>query len=136
MRKSILLFMFLSLASWMHADDYTYNYLVMTNGQGSQTAIAVEGLEITFSDGSLVATNADGTTTLSLTDLAMMEFSETAEVSTGIDEMNVSAQPVVVYSLSGVQMGSFANVREAQQRLQQGVYVAKQEGKTAKFCVK
>ena len=124
------------MASWSVADDYTYHYLVMTDSQGSQTAIAVDNLEITFSEGKLLAVNADGTTTLSLPDLAMMEFAESAETSTGIDEVNTSILPVTVYSLSGMEMGTFTNVKEAQRQLPQGVYVAKKDGQTAKFCVK
>lgn len=136
MRKSILLSLFLALASMMYADDYTYPYLVFTNSQGSQTAIAVDGLEITISDGNLLATNAEGTTTLSLADLASMQFTETADMSTGIDELDTAELPVTVYSLSGIEVGTFDNLKMAQQRLQQGVYIAKQNGKTAKFCVR
>lgn len=120
----------------MYADDYTYPYLVFTNSQGQQTAIAVDGLEIKISDGNLLATNAEGTTTLSLADLASMQFTETADTSTGIDELDTAELPVTVYSLSGIEVGTFDNLKMAQQRLQQGVYIVKQNGKTAKFCVR
>ena len=63
------------------ADDYTYPYLIFTDAAGAQTTVSVASLEITFADGQLVATNGDGTTTLTLADLASMAFSETGEVT-------------------------------------------------------
>lgn len=63
------------------ADDYTYPYLIFTDAAGSQTTLSVASLEITFVDGQLVATNGDGTTTLTLADLASMQFSATGELT-------------------------------------------------------
>ncbi|MCR4994222.1 MAG: Ig-like domain-containing protein [Bacteroidales bacterium] len=59
------------------ADDYTYPYLVFTDSDGDETTVSVDDLEITFSDGQLVATNGDGSITLTLSTLASMAFSTT-----------------------------------------------------------
>ena len=77
---------------------------------------------VTGSDGNVVQRNftfgyyrvkpyAEGTTTLSLADLASMQFTETADTSTGIDELNTAELPVTVYSLSGIEVGTFDNVK-------------------------
>lgn len=67
--------------STLLADDYTYPYLIFTDAAGAQTTLSVASLEITFADGQLVATNGDGTTTLTLADLASMAFSATGELT-------------------------------------------------------
>ena len=81
--KKTLLFMTLVAVgiSTMWADDYTYPYLIFSASDGTQTTVSVSALEITFADGQLVAKNGDGTTTLTLADLATMTFAETATVS-------------------------------------------------------
>ncbi len=63
------------------ADDYTLPYLVFTDSEGTQTVVSVAELEITFSDGKLVAKNADGSTSIDLAALATMQFAETGEVT-------------------------------------------------------
>ena len=63
------------------AQDYTYPYLIFTAADGTQTTLSATSLEMTFADGQLVATNGDGTTTLTLADLASMTFSSTGELS-------------------------------------------------------
>lgn len=63
------------------AQDYTYPYLIFTAADGTQTTLSVTSLEMTFADGRLVATNGDGTTKLTLADLASMTFSKTGELS-------------------------------------------------------
>lgn len=80
-----LLFAFISVVIGLPtllADDYVYPYLVFTVSDGTQTTLGVSSLEITFSDGQLVATNADGTAKLNLADLVSMQFSEDGELST------------------------------------------------------
>lgn len=82
MKKNLLLIMLLT-AHWSAAmaDDYTYPYLVFVNGEGAQTTVSVNELEITFSNGQLVAKNSDGTTSVDLATLTMMQFTETGTVS-------------------------------------------------------
>ena len=61
-----------------HADDVTYNYLVMKENSGTLTPLSVTNLELTFGDGKLYATGADGNRTFTLASLASMYFSENA----------------------------------------------------------
>ena len=63
------------------ADDYTFPYLVFTDAAGAQTTVSVASLEITFADGQLMASNGDGTTTLTLSELASMAFSQTGNIT-------------------------------------------------------
>ncbi|MBQ3631517.1 MAG: dockerin type I repeat-containing protein [Prevotella sp.] len=74
-----LLTMLLAIAALAaSADNVTYNYLVMKQNEGTLTPLSVVGLELTFSDGLLHATCADGDRTFTLASLASMFFSETA----------------------------------------------------------
>ena len=63
------------------AQDYAYPFLVFTDADGAQTTVSVASLEITFADGQLVAANGDGTTQLTLSELASMAFSQTGEIA-------------------------------------------------------
>lgn len=76
---SLLLSVLASLSAV--AQDFAYPYLAFTAADGVQTTLSVANLEITFSEGRLIASNADGTTTLALTDLASMAFSSTGEAT-------------------------------------------------------
>lgn len=82
MKKNLLLITFLAASfGGAMADDFTYPFLVLVDSEGSQTTVSVNELEITFSDGQLVAKNSDGTTSIALATLAMMQFTETGTVS-------------------------------------------------------
>ena len=119
------------------AEDYTYPYLVFTNSSGTQTVVAVDELEIAFSNGQLVATNSEGTQTmLTLAELASMRFS--TAMPTGIQSLNsqpstLSPESSTFYDLSGrtaIRKNGNAPVRK-------GVYVVrKADGSTTKIAVK
>ena len=65
MKKLLTLLLALS-ALVVHADNVTYNYLVMKQNEGTLTPLSVVGLELTFSDGLLHAPCADGDRTVTL----------------------------------------------------------------------
>lgn len=68
--------MLMLAANITHAADY--DYLVFQQSDGNKTSIASENLIITFSDGYLIATASDGTTTrLLLSGMDSMWFSAT-----------------------------------------------------------
>ena len=79
MKKSLLLFITLLGMATVQAEDY--NYLTIVCIDGTKTSLTAVGLSISFSDTQLTATNAytDETTTIALTDLASMKFSNTDE---------------------------------------------------------
>ena len=68
-----LLTMLLAIAALAaSADNVTYNYLVMKQNEGTLTPLSVVGLELTFSDGLLHATCADGDRTFTLASLIII----------------------------------------------------------------
>lgn len=81
MKRFLFICSFLVAFMPVMGDDYVYPYLIFTGADGAQTTVSVASLEIVFADGQLVATNGDGTTTLTLADLASMTFSATGELS-------------------------------------------------------
>lgn len=80
-KTQLLLTLVAACATTTLADEYKYPYLIVTASDGTETTLNAAALEITFTDGKLVATNADGTTQLTLADLATMFFSETGSVT-------------------------------------------------------
>ena len=121
-----------------YADDtpYAYPYLVMTTSGGERATLAVDELVITFSDGKLVAKNASGIQSFNLTDLAKMNFATSGDVADGIERMNadeLKTKDAEIYDLSGRKM---LNANDGNQKLESGVYVVKQNGRTFKMYVK
>ena len=74
MRRLMTLMLALT-ALGAQADNVTYNYLVMKEGNGTLTPLSVVNLELTFGNGKLYAKGADGNRTFSLASLASMFFS-------------------------------------------------------------
>ena len=134
MRK-LLLIPIVFATMQVHAQDYTYPYLVLTANDGTQTVLPVDGLRLTFANGEVVATTNDGQLTFDLSTLYSMSFSET-KAETGILHNVDVLQPVEVFTLSGVLRGFFDSLSEAKSALPHGIYIVKQEGKTLKITVK
>lgn len=132
--KRIFLFLLTVLAT-LTAQAYDYPYLVFQTTDGTVTAVAVEALSITSSNGNLVVTNNDGTKTFPLSTLSKMYFS--TDGTTDIDSAQTSdTTEVEVAASSGVYLGKFASFDEARKALKQGVYVVKSKEKTFKISVK
>lgn len=137
--KRILLVVIIAMSTCaLCADDYAYPYMIFTNADGSQSAMAVDHLEITFVDGKLVATNGAGQASLTLADLASMQFSTSEDgISDEIVTITLSREiqpstPSVVYDLSG---------RRAYQPkgkvIPRGIYIVRDaNGKTSKMAIK
>lgn len=133
MKRIFLLLM--TVVATLTAQAYDYPYLVFQTTDGTVTAVAVESLSITVSDGNLVATNGDGTKTFPLSTLSKMYFS--TDGTTDIDGAQTSdTTEVEVVAASGVSLGKFASLDEARRVLKQGVYVVKSKGKNFKISVK
>lgn len=131
-----LVFTMLMMASILQAKAYDYPYLVFLNSEGTATFLAVESLSITINDGKLVATNADGSQTFSLSDLSKMFFSKTTEI-TGINDINTNgSQEVEVFTTGGVKLGKFESITSAKTSLKPGIYVIKNSQKTYRIAVK
>lgn len=131
-----LVFTMLIMAGILQAKAYDYPYLVFQNSEGTATFFAVESLSITIYDGKLVATNADGSQTFSLSDLSKMFFSKTTEI-TGINDINTNgSQEVEVFTTGGVKLGKFESITSAKTSLKPGIYVIKNSQKTYRIAVK
>jgi hypothetical protein len=131
-----LVFTMLMMAGILQAKAYDYPYLVFQNSEGTATFLAVESLSITINDGKLVATNADGSQTFSLSDLSKMFFSKTTEI-TGINDINTNgSQEVEVFTTGGVKLGKFESITSAKTSLKPGIYVIKNSQKTYRIAVK
>ncbi|MBR0433124.1 MAG: hypothetical protein IJK15_05430 [Bacteroidaceae bacterium] len=137
-KKFLLLAMFVLGVNGIYADDFAYPYLVFTNTDGSQTVVASESLELTIVDGQLVAKNGTATTSLTLANLAAMQFSTTKdgiadEIVTLADAESIThSQPTAIYDLSGRR--AYQPMGKAMRR---GVYVVRNaNGKTSKIAVK
>lgn len=118
--KKVLLLLAVCSAMMTHAS--TYNYLVFTNTEGTNTAFNVKNLTLNVEDGTLQVTNADGTVSLLLTALKSMQFSEDGTVSAVENILNADA-PVQVFSVSGTSLGVYGSLMEAAQMLNAGAYV-------------
>ena len=136
--KHLLLLTLLALQTVAIWADETYPYLILTRNDGTQTAVEVEQLEMTFSNGQLVAKNAAGEAAFTLADLASMQFSQS--ISVGIGEVESSKLKVeslagAAYDLQGRQMvnGTWSNGKWSNRQI---VVVRKADGSTSKILVK
>lgn len=83
----------------------------------------------------MVATNGQETLTLSLNDLATMEFSDT-EVGISSIPTNDSGE-VTITGINGITLGKYASLQEAAAGLSQGVYVVTSKtGETTKLIIR
>ena len=64
------------------ASAETYSYLKFTKTNGSTVTCSVEGLKITYDNTNVTVTNSEGTTTIALTEVQNMYFSNEAGGST------------------------------------------------------
>ena len=99
MKKIVLLLAILASATLTaHAEGYPF--LTVQHSDGSQQSFASSGLVITFNDGNMVVSQNGTKTTLALSDLSKMFFSNTS----GIQQMENSESKMEdssVYDLQG-----------------------------------
>lgn len=113
-----------------------YDYLIIKQNDGTETALSSAPLKITFANGNLVAVSPSGTTTMPLGSLSSMYFSTTA--TDGIESVGQSgeAQAATVANMAGVVIARGASVAEATRRLAPGLYIVKTDKDTKKILVK
>ena len=107
-----------------------YNYLVFTLNDGSEQAIVATNLNITFTDGNLVATTANEIlATIPLATLQKMQFSESN--TTDISGLQLDSQDDIkaIYDLQGRTM-------PLNTQLPKGTYIVKTSSRTIKVFVK
>ena len=131
--KKVFLLLAVCLAMMTHAS--TYNYLVFTNTEGTNTVFSVANLWLNVDGSDLQVTNADGTVSILLTALKSMQFSENSIISAVENVLNADAA-VQVYSVSGSLLGSYGSLMEAAQTLDAGAYVISNGSVTQTIVVK
>ena len=131
--KKVFLLLAVCLAMMTHAS--TYNYLVFTNTEGTNTVFSVANLWLNVDGSDLQVTNADGTVSILLTALKSMQFLEDSIISAVENVLNADAA-VQVYSVSGSLLGSYGSLIEAAQTLDAGAYVVSNGSVTQTIVVK
>lgn len=132
MKKLILLV----LAMGFFASSYAYDYpwLTFQSSDGTETPVSVEGLSMSVSNGSLIATNADGSQTFELSKLSKMFFSSS---TTGISQISGdTTQQVEVYTTAGISLGKFSDASQTYSSLRPGLYIIKTDKGTFKMAKK
>ena len=127
-RKTILLSLLSVISPMTWAADY--NYLVFTMNDGSEQAIVANNINMTFTDGNLVATTANETlVTIPLTSLQKMQFSETNTTSISGLPLDSKDDIKAIYDLHGRMM-------PLDTQLPKGTYILKTSSRTIKVFVK
>lgn len=134
MKRSLFILVTVICAVMVQAADYPC--LVFTNTGGTTTVLGVTNMTLAVSGSNLSVTNADGTTTFVLTELANMQFSVDGTTVSAIDHVLDAGQPVSVFSLTGVSLGTFNSLTEGAKALPVGAYVIKQGTNTQTIVVK
>jgi len=135
MKKIVLMLLLFMATTAAKADNYSYLGVEATDG--TTTQLPLTSLVLTFSDGQLVATGADGTTTFTLTDLACMFFSD--GTTTGITQATTDGEGVVrVYNTNGVKVleANSSQLSTLKAQLPKGIYLIQKNGVTQKMLVK
>ena len=128
-------FLLLSVCCAIFAHASTYNFLVFTNTEGTNTAFSVKDLTLKVEGSDLLITNAEGTVSMLLTAMKSMQFSEDGTVSAVENILNADT-PVQVFSVSGTSLGVYSSLMEAAQTLNAGAYVISNGSVTQTIVVK
>lgn len=127
------LFLGLGMAVAAVASADTFPSVEFLLSDGSTLSVPSDGLSITFNDGHLLASHANGVSDLLLTDLNGFRFSSETTAVSAIEAVSAETD---VYSTTGIFMGRFSSGAEARTSLPKGIYIFKYNGETAKVCVK
>lgn len=128
-------FLLLAVCTAMMAHASTYNFLVFTNTEGTNTAFSVKDLTLKVEGSDLLITNAEGTVSMLLTAMKSMQFSEDGTVSAVENILNADT-PVQVFSVSGTSLGVYSSLMEAAQTLNAGAYVISNGSVTQTVVIK
>lgn len=128
-------FLLLAVCTTMMTYANTYQYLVFTNTEGTNTAFSVKDLTLKVEGSDLLITNAEGTVSMLLTAMKSMQFSEDGTISAVENILNADT-PVQVFSVSGTSLGVYSSLIEAAQTLNAGAYVISNGSVTQTIVVK
>lgn len=114
-----------------------YTSLVFHTQDGDTQSVGLSGLNITFKNGEMMATDSNmASVSIPVTSLKSMEFSNDQSGITAIEAVDIDGQ-VAVYSVDGVQRGVYESVEAACVSLPAGIYIVKSEnGLTSKMMIR
>lgn len=115
----------------MFAHAYEYDFLTFRRGDGTETKVAVEQLEMTINEGTLLVKNQEQEIELPLQTLQSMYF--TATPNSISETVRQAASSIEAYDISGRHVGTFPSVAEAIGRIGSGYYLFKNNGQTQKY---
>ena len=114
-----------------------YQYLTIEKKDGTALSITAVGLNITYADGKMTATNGTETATLALTDLSRMFFSNSKEATAIVAIEDLQPETAAtVYDLSWRLVANEVLPSALSSQLRKGVYIVRQNTKTVKIQVK
>ena len=128
-------FLLLAVCTAMMAHASTYNFLVFTNTEGTNTIFNVKNLTLNVEGSDLLITNAEGTVSMLLTAMKSMQFSKDGTVS-AIENILNADTPLQVFSVSGTSLGVYSSLMEAAQTLNAGAYVISNGSVTQTVVIK
>lgn len=132
----------------------TYSFLTVKTADGREKSLSLDGLKLTFDNGTLQAVNSAESASFSLSSLASMYFAVSA---TGIQAVTSDAAastidagrltvdapagtPVKVYTVSGQLVGSYTKTTNGAEQLgstlPHGVYVVRAGNSTSKLLAR
>ena len=114
-----------------------YRYLTVTNTDGTSQSLDVSnGLTITFAGGNMIATDGTNTTTLPLSSLATMAFTDEAAAIERLAAGLAANATVQLFSMDGKLVGTYDAAALRQASLGKGVYMVRSGSTTKKIVVK
>ena len=127
----------MALLGTLAAQAADYQYLTIEKKDGTALSMTAIGLNITYVNGKMTATNGTETATLALTELSRMFFSNTKDATAiaTIEDLQPETA-ATVYDLSGRLVASEVMPSALSSQLRKGVYIVKQNTKTVKIQVK
>lgn len=130
MKKYFLLLILAAISLGVHAE---YNRLVFRTLSGEEKSIGLSDLNITYTNGEMIATSGDESLKIPLASLKSMEFSDSNSVGSVMgDDMS----EVNVYSVNGICLGNFDSKVDALNALPTGIYILKSKnGVTSKVSI-
>jgi hypothetical protein len=127
----------MALLGTLAAQAADYQYLTIEKKDGTALSMTAVGLNITYANGKMTATNGTETATLALTELSRMFFSNTKDATAiaTIEDLQPETA-ATVYDLSGRLVASEVMPSALSSLLRKGVYIVRQNTKTVKIQVK
>lgn len=133
MKKYLLLLCMFITATAVHAE---FNRLLFRTLEGKEQSVGLAGLNISFSNGELIAISEGESVEIPLASLKSMEFSNDKSGIPDVIAGTESGGKVSVYNAEGHFYGLYESVTSACAQLPGGVYILKTEnGITSKIMI-